>query len=183
MATAKNSLLGLYVDELRDIYSAEKQLTKALPKMAKAASSDKLREGFVEHLEQTKGQVERLEQIFDALGERSGGKKCAGMEGLIEEGSEVMEDDFEGAVKDAALIGAAQRVEHYEIAAYGTVIAFAELLGETEHVSLLQQTLEEEKQTDESLTELAQDVNASANEIAADEAPTGSRTKRPGRAA
>ena len=183
MATAKNSLLGLYVDELRDIYSAEKQLTKALPKMAKAASSAKLREGFVEHLEQTKGQVERLEQIFDALGERSGGKKCAGMEGLIEEGSEVIEDDFEGSVKDAALIGAAQRVEHYEIAAYGTVIAFAELLGETEHVSLLQQTLEEEKQTDERLTELAQEINASANEIAPDQAPTGARTKRSSHAA
>ena len=183
MATAKNSLLGLYLDELRDIYSAEKQLTKALPKMAKAASSDKLREGFVEHLEQTKGQVERLEQIFDALGERSGGKKCVGMEGLIEEGSEVIEDDFEGSVKDAALIGAAQRVEHYEIAAYGTVIAFAELLGETEHVSLLQQTLEEEKQTDERLTELAQDVNVSANEMTAGQEPSSTRTKRPGRAA
>jgi ferritin-like metal-binding protein YciE len=183
MATAKNSLLGLYVDELRDIYNAEKQLTKALPKMAKAASSANLREGFVEHLEQTKGQVERLEQIFDALGERSGGKKCAGMEGLIEEGSEVIEDDFEGSVKDAALIGAAQRVEHYEIAAYGTVIAFAELLGETEHVSLLQQTLEEEKQTDERLTELAQEINVSANEAAPEQAPTGARTKRSSHAA
>ncbi len=183
MATVKNSLPGLYLDELRDIYSAEKQLTKALPKMAKAASSDKLREGFVEHLEQTKGHVERLEQIFDALGERSGGRKCSGMEGLVEEGSEVIEGDFEGAVKDAALIAAAQRVEHYEIAAYGTVIAFAELLGETEHVSLLQQTLEEEKQTDERLTELAQDVNVSASEMTTELEPTSTRAKRSGHAA
>ena len=183
MAAEKNSLHGLYVDELRDIYNAEKQLTKAIPKMAKAANSDKLREGFLEHLEQTKGHVERLEQIFVALGERSTGKKCAGMEGLIEEGSEVIEDDFEGAVKDAALIGAAQRVEHYEIAAYGTVIAFAELLGETEHVSLLQQTLEEEKQTDARLTELSQDINVSANEVPTDQAGSSAKTKRSGRAA
>ena len=124
MATLKNSLRGLYVDELRDLYNAEKQLTKALPKMAKAATSEDLSNGFSEHLEQTRGHVERLEQIFEALGERSSGKKCAGMEGLIEEGSEVIGDDFEGDVKDAALIGAAQRVEHYEIAAYGTVCAF-----------------------------------------------------------
>ena len=143
MAITKNSLRGLYVDELRDLYSAEKQLTKALPKMAKAATSDELRNGFTEHLEQTRGHVERLEQIFEALGERSGGKKCAGMEGLIEEGSEVIGDDFEGNVMDAALIGAAQRVEHYEIAAYGTACAFAQLLGETEHLKLLQQTLDE----------------------------------------
>lgn len=159
MATSKNNLLELYVDELRDIYNAEKQLTKALPKMAKAASSDKLREGFLEHLEQTKGQVERLDRIFEALGERSSGKKCAGMEGLVQEGSEVMEEDWEGAVMDAALIGAAQRVEHYEIAAYGTVRSMAELLGETEHVSLLEETLEEEKQTDEKLSQLADEIN------------------------
>lgn len=182
MATSKNSLLGLYVDELRDIYNAEKQLTRALPKMAKAASSDKLREGFLEHLEQTKGHVDRLEQVFDALGERSSGKKCAGMEGLIEEGSEVMDEDFEGPVMDAALIGAAQRVEHYEIAAYGTVIAFAELLGESEHVSLLQQTLQEEKQTDERLTEMAQDINVAANEMSP-EAQTPAKSRRPSRAA
>jgi ferritin-like metal-binding protein YciE len=182
MATSKNSLLGLYVDELRDIYNAEKQLTRAIPKMAKSASSDKLREGFLEHLEQTKGHVERLDQIFDALGERSSGKKCAGMEGLVEEGSEVMEEDFEGPVMDAALIGAAQRVEHYEIAAYGTVIAFAELLGESDHVSLLQQTLQEEKQTDARLTELAQDINVAANEMSPQQ-PESVRTRRPGRAA
>jgi len=181
MAIAKNSLRGLYVDELRDLYSAEKQLTKALPKMAKTATSEELRNGFTEHLEQTRGHVERLEQIFEALGERSGGKKCAGMEGLIEEGSEVIGDDFEGNVMDAALIGAAQRVEHYEIAAYGTVCAFAELLGETEHLELLRQTLDEEKQTDEKLTELSQEINVTANDRTSGEPSTGSR--KPGRAA
>lgn len=151
----KNSLLGLYVDELRDIYSAERRLTKALPKMAKAATSEELRNAFTEHLQQTRGHVERLEQIFEALGERASGKKCAGMEGLVAEGSEVMVEDFEGDVMDAALISAAQRVEHYEIAAYGTVCAFAELLGESQHATLLRQTLDEEKQTDEKLTELS----------------------------
>ncbi len=181
MATTKNSLRGLYVDELRDLYSAEKQLTKALPKMAKAASSEELRNGFTEHLEQTRGHVERLEQIFEALGERSGGKKCAGMEGLVEEGSEVMGEDFEGDVMDAALIGAAQRVEHYEIAAYGTVCAFAELLGEKEHLGLLQQTLDEEKQTDEKLTELSQEINVAAN-AESSEGPS-PRARKSGRAA
>jgi ferritin-like metal-binding protein YciE len=125
--------------------------------------------------------VERLEQIFEALGERSGGKKCAGMGGLIEEGSEVIGDDFEGNVMDAALIGAAQRVEHYEIAAYGTVCAFAELLGETKHLELLQQTLDEEKQTNEKLTELSQEINVAANDQSSEEPPTGSR--KPGQAA
>ena len=160
----KNTLLGLYVDELRDIYNAEKQLTKALPKMAKAATTEDLRNGFTEHLEQTRGHVERLEQIFEALGQRASGKRCAGMEGLIEEGSELMEGEFEGEVLDAALIGAAQRVEHYEIAAYGTVISFADLLGESQHASLLRQTLDEEKATDERLTELSQDINVAAND-------------------
>ena len=141
----KNSLLGLYVDELRDIYNAEKQLTKALPEMAKAATTEDLRNGFTEHLEQTRGHVERLEQIFEALGQRASGKRCVAMEGLVEEGSEIMEDDFEGEVLDAALIAAAQRVEHYEIAAYGTLCAFADLLGESQHASLLRQTLDEEK--------------------------------------
>lgn len=139
-------------------------MVKALPKMAKAASSDELRQGFEEHLEQTKGHVQRLEKIFQALGESPKGKKCKGMEGLVEEGSEVMKEDFEGALMDAALIGAAQRVEHYEIAGYGTVCAFAEELGETEQNSLLNETLEEEKETDDKLTQLAQQINAQANE-------------------
>src|SRR5271165_3740957 len=133
---SKDSLKELYVDELRDLFSAENQLTKALPKMAKAASSDELRQGFEEHLEQTKGHVQRLQQIFEQLGEKGTGKKCMGMEGLVKEGAEVMEEDFEDAVMDSALISAAQRVEHYEIAGYGSVIAYAEILGEPEQVSL-----------------------------------------------
>ncbi|PYX58378.1 MAG: ferritin-like domain-containing protein [Acidobacteria bacterium] len=159
-----NSLQELYVDNLKDLYSAENQLVKALPKMAKAASSDELRQGFEEHLEQTRGHVQRLEQVFEMLGENPKGKKCAGMEGLIKEGSEIMDEDFEGAVMDAALISAAQRVEHYEIAAYGTVCAFAELLEENEHATLLGETLQEEKETDEKLTELSKQINAEAME-------------------
>jgi ferritin-like metal-binding protein YciE len=159
-----DSFKELYVEELKDLYSAENQLVKALPKMAKAASSYELRQGFEEHLEQTKGHMQRLEKVFQALEESPKGKKCEGMEGLIEEGAEVMEEDFEGSLMDAALIGAAQRVEHYEIAAYGTVCAFAKELGETEQASLLTKTLEEEKETDEKLTELAQQINAQANE-------------------
>jgi ferritin-like metal-binding protein YciE len=158
----KNSLKGLYIDELKDLYSAESQLTKALPKMAKAATSDELRQGFQEHLEQTKGHVERLQQIFEKLGEKATGKKCLAMEGLIKEGSETMEDDYEDAVMDAALISAAQRVEHYEMAGYGSVIAYAELLGEDQAVSLLTETLNEEKETDEKLTELSKSINAEA---------------------
>jgi len=162
-------LRELYIEELRDLYNAESQLVKALPKMAKAASSDELRRGFEEHLEQTKGHVQRLEQIFQALDENPKGKKCKGMEGLLEEGSEVMQEDFEGALMDAAIIGAAQRVEHYEIAAYGTICAFAEELGESEQNSLLNQTLQEEKEADEKLTQLAQQINAQANEGAVPE--------------
>jgi ferritin-like metal-binding protein YciE len=154
----------LYVEELKDLYSAENQLVKALPKMAKAASSYELRQGFEEHLEQTKGHMQRLEKVFQALEESPKGKKCEGMEGLIEEGAEVMEENFEDSLMDAALIGAAQRVEHYEIAAYGTVCAFAKELGQAEQASLLTETLEEEKETDEKLTELAQQINAQANE-------------------
>lgn len=159
---ADQGLRELYIDELKDIYNAETQLVKALPKMAKASSSDELRAGFEAHLEQTKEHVERLEQVFEMLNESPKGKKCAGMEGLVEEGSEVMKEDFEGAVMDAALIGAAQRVEHYEIAAYGTVIAFAETLGQNDQVSLLESTLNEEKETDEKLTTLAGQINQEA---------------------
>ena len=158
----EQGLKELYTEELKDIYNAENQLVKALPKLAKAASSDELRQGFEEHLKQTKGHVERLEKIFQMLEESPKGKKCAGMEGLVKEGSEVMEEGLEGAVLDAALIGAAQRVEHYEIAAYGTVIAFAETLGEDKHVPLLEATLSEEKETDEKLTGLAGQINQEA---------------------
>jgi ferritin-like metal-binding protein YciE len=156
-------LKELYIDELKDLYSAETQLVKALPKMAKAASSDELRRGFEEHLEQTRGHVERLEKVFKTLGESPKGKTCKGMQGLIEEGAEVMAEDFEGSLMDAALIGAAQRVEHYEIAAYGTVCAFAKELGESDQATLLNETLDEEKETDEKLTELAEQINTEAN--------------------
>lgn len=159
---ADQGLKELYVEELKDIYNAENQLVKALPKLAKAAASDELREGFEAHLEQTKEHVARLERIFEMLGESPKGKKCAGMQGLVEEGSEVIKEDLAGAVLDAALIGAAQRVEHYEIAAYGTVVAFAETLGENDHVALLEATLSEEKETDEKLTELAKQINQEA---------------------
>jgi ferritin-like metal-binding protein YciE len=151
-------LKDLYIDELKDIYSAETQLVKALPKMAKAAASDELRSGFEEHLEQTKGHVARLEQIFQALEEKPTGKKCMGMEGLIKEGGEAAGEDYEDGAKDAALIGAAQRVEHYEIAAYGTVRAMAEKLGEDDAVELLSQTLQEEKDTDVKLSNLADQI-------------------------
>lgn len=157
-------LKELYIDELKDLYSAETQLLKALPKMAKAASSDELRQGFEEHLEQTRGHVERLEKVFETLGESPKGKTCKGMQGLIQEGAEVMDEDFEGSLMDAALIGAAQRVEHYEIAAYGTVCAFAKELGESDQAMLLNETLDEEKETDEKLTELAEQINTQANE-------------------
>jgi ferritin-like metal-binding protein YciE len=158
----KDSLRQLYVDELKDLYSAETQLVKALPKMAKASSNPELRQAFEEHLRQTSEQVSRLEQIFEKLDEKPTGKKCQGMEGLVKEGAETMQEKYGEAVMDAAIIGAAQRVEHYEIAGYGTVKAFAELLGETEHVSLIEQTLEEEKQADEKLTQLAEEINSQA---------------------
>jgi ferritin-like metal-binding protein YciE len=174
----KDSLQELYVDELKDLYSAENQLTKALPKMAKAASSEELRQGFEEHLEQTKGHVERLQQIFEMLGEKPTGKKCVGMEGLIKEGAEIMSEDFEDDVMDAALISAAQRVEHYEIAAYGTVCAYADLLGESEHVSLLKETLDEEKETDQKLTELSKEINVEAQEGSSDDEEKGKRKPR-----
>jgi len=173
-----NSLRDLYVAELRDLYNAETQLMKALPKMAKASSNAELRQGFEEHLRQTSEHVSRLEQIFDMLGEKPTVKKCLGMEGLVKEGAETMKEDYEDALMDAAIIGAAQRVEHYEIAGYGTVRAFAELLGENEHVSLLDQTLEEEKQTDDKLTQLAEQVNSEASEQSG-EASTDRQASRP----
>lgn len=157
-----DSLRQLYVNELKDLYSAETQIVKALPKMAKAASNSQLRQAFEEHLRQTSEQVSRLEQIFEMLDEKPTGKKCAGMEGLLKEGAETMQEKYDDNVMDAALIGAAQRVEHYEIAAYGTVKAFAELLGESEQVSLIDETLNEEKETDEKLTQLSQDINSQA---------------------
>jgi ferritin-like metal-binding protein YciE len=181
---ATQGLRELYIDELKDLYSAENQLVKALPKMAKAATSADLRAGFEEHLEQTKGHVQRLETIFQQLDESPKGKKCKGMEGLIEEGAEAIEE-YEGDILDAALIGAAQRVEHYEMAGYGTVRAMAEELGESEQVSLLNETLEEEKATDEKLTELSGDINAQANqdEEASEEDAEPEEKKKPRRVA
>jgi ferritin-like metal-binding protein YciE len=157
-----NRLKHLYVEELKDLYSAETQMVKALPKMAKAATSEELRAGFEEHLEQTKGHVSRLEDIFKALGESPKGKKCKGMEGLIKEGAELIEEDPAPEELDAGLISAAQRVEHYEIAGYGCVATYAKLLREAEAEALLRQTLDEEKETDEKLTELAGNINLEA---------------------
>jgi len=149
------TLKDLYIHELKDLHSAEKQLTKALPKMAKAASNEQLAKGFKEHLEQTEEHVNRLEKILESLDQSTRGQKCKGMEGLIEEGSEMIEEDAEDEVRDAGLIAAAQRVEHYEIAGYGCVRTYAELLGDTKGAELLQQTLDEEGATDKKLTELA----------------------------
>jgi ferritin-like metal-binding protein YciE len=148
----------LFLDSLRDLYDAEKQITKALPKMSKAATSDELKAAFEQHLEVTKRQVQRLEQIFSQLDEKPGGKKCAAMQGLIEEGEEIIEEGEPSAILDAGLIGAAQKVEHYEMAGYGTARTFAQLLGHTEAAQLLEETLAEEKETDQQLTELAESV-------------------------
>jgi ferritin-like metal-binding protein YciE len=153
-----DTLKKLYVEELRDLYNAENQLLKALPKMAKGASSDDLKKAFEDHLEQTEGHVERLEKIFKELGENPKGKTCKAMKGLVEEGSEILEEDGEDSVLDAGIIAAAQKVEHYEIASYGTVRTFAELLGEEDAVDLLQQTLDEEGEADKLLSELAQEI-------------------------
>ena len=152
------TLRDLWIEEMRDLYNAENQLIKALPKMAKAASSELLRAAFEEHLEVTKQQVARLETIFERLELSPKGKKCAAMEGLIEEGSELLErKNIDPEVLDAGLICAAQKVEHYEIAGYGTVRTYAKLLGEDEAAELLQETLNEEGETDEKLTALAED--------------------------
>lgn len=151
-----DSLKKLYVEQLKDLYSAETQLVEALPTMAKAASSADLRNAFQEHLKQTRGHVDRLEQIFKNLDYKPTGQKCKGMEGLIEEGAEMAEEDADEDVRDAGLIAAAQRVEHYEIAGYGTVRTYARTLGRQEDVDLLQQTLDEEGETDKKLTALAE---------------------------
>jgi len=164
-----NSLRELYVEQLRDLYDAENQLIKALPKMAKEASSDELRQGIEEHLEQTRGHAERLEQIFEQLGEKAKGKKCKAMQGLLDEGKEVLEEDMEEDTKDAAIIAAAQRVEHYEISGYGTARTYANLLGENEAAGLLEETLNEEKETDKKLTQLAEEINVEAAEGSGEE--------------
>src|SRR6185369_14769058 len=150
------TLHDAFLDELRDAYDAEKQLIKALGKLSKAASSPDLRDAFESHLEETRGHVDRLEQVFESLDEKARGKHCDGIEGIIEEGKSVMEEDFDETTMDACLIASAQRVEHYEMAAYGTLVAWAEAMGHSEAAELLQQTLDEEKATDEKLTALAE---------------------------
>jgi len=154
------TLRDLLIDELMDLYNAEQQLVKALPKMANAANNEDLKDGFTEHLAQTEGHVERLEQVFGLLEAPVKGKKCKAMEGLIAEGEEKIDEDASATLKDAALICAAQKVEHYEIAGYGTVRTFAEVLGYDDIVSILQETLDEESETDETLTAIASSINA-----------------------
>jgi len=163
----------LFVEELRDLYDAENRLVKAIPKMAKAVNSAELRSGFEHHLQQTKGHVDRLKQILGSLDEKPTGNKCAAMVGILQEGDDLMAEDFDSNVRDAALISAAQRVEHYEIAAYGCVRAWAEILGEDEAAELLDKTLTEEKETDAKLTKIASTVNtaASAKSAEDDEVP------------
>jgi ferritin-like metal-binding protein YciE len=174
-----NSLRDLYIDELKDLWSAEKQLVKALPKMAKAANDPELSKAFLTHLRQTEQQVKRLEQIFEELGESPRGKKCVGMEGLIEEGQELIKEKPEPEVLDAGLISKAQHVEHYEIAGYGTVRTYAQLLGADRQAQLLQQTLDEEGEADKLLTQLAErSINleaATADGAEEEEATRGSR--------
>lgn len=151
-----DNLEKLFVEQLKDTYNAEKQIVRALPRMAKAAGDEELREAFETHLQETEKQVERLDRIFQELGKNPQGKKCVGMEGLIEEAKELLNEDVDEDVLDAGLIAAAQKVEHYEIAAYGTICALAKQLGYDDALDLLKQTLEEEKATDEKLTMLAE---------------------------
>jgi ferritin-like metal-binding protein YciE len=153
-----NDLHELFLDELADIYNAEQQLTKALPKLAKTAKNDELREAFEQHLEETENHVSRLDQVFESLGESMKRKKCKGMEGLIEEGEEVISDQKNSDALDAGLIISAQKVEHYEIAAYGSLCSWAEQMGHNDALELLRQTLEEEKAADEKLTGIAESV-------------------------
>jgi ferritin-like metal-binding protein YciE len=166
MADAK-TLHEAFIDELRDAYDAEKQLLKALPKMAKKASSEDLTAAFEAHLEETRGHVDKLEQVFGTLGEKVRGKHCDGIAGIIEEGKSVMEEDFDAETMDACLIAGGQRAEHYEMAAYGTLVAWAKVMGHTEAADLLEEILEEEKAADEKLTALAE---GGINQAAADEA-------------
>lgn len=159
----------LLVEEIRDLYDAEKQLTKALPKMAKAATNQNLKTAFTEHLEQTKGHVSRLESVFENLGEKAKGKPCAAMKGLIEEAQEQTQEDAEDSVMDLMLIAAAQKVEHYEISGYGTVRTLAETIGNDEVADLLRQTEDEESETDSRLTEIAGEIMTEVNEASSEE--------------
>ena len=164
-SSAAEGLRELFIDSLKDIYWAEKALVKALPKMAKNATSENLITAINDHLLVTEGQVARLEQVFEIVGEKATAKKCEAMEGLIKEGESIMQETQDGPVRDAGIIGASQKIEHYEIATYGTLAAFAQTLGEEEALALLQQTLEEEKEADTLLTEAAyNNINFEASE-------------------
>jgi ferritin-like metal-binding protein YciE len=174
----ESNLKKLYVAELKDLFSAENQLVKALPKMAEAASSEDLRLGFEGHLKQTQEHVSRLEKICNEMGESPKGKKCKGMEGLIEEGKEMIEEGLEPEELNAGLISAAQRVEHYEIAGYGCVRTYAKLLGQTSAVALLEKTLAEEKETDSKLTQLAEEINVEALESDGKDAPKSTHSRK-----
>jgi ferritin-like metal-binding protein YciE len=184
------TLHDAFIDELRDSYDGEKQLTKALAKLAKAATSPQLREAFEAHLEETQGQIERLEQVFELLEEKARGKHCDGIAGIVEEGKSIMEEEFDETTMDACLIAAGQRAEHYEMAAYGTLVAWAKAMGHTQAAKLLQQTLDEEKAADKKLSKLAEGgINQGAADAAhADEeeepvgAATGSASKSSARA-
>lgn len=178
------TLHDLWVHELKDLYSAERQLVQALPKMAKAAASEELRTAFENHLAETEEQASRIEQILEGIGESPKGQKCEGMEGLIEEGKSLMKEEADPDVMDAGLIVAAQKVEHYEIASYGAVCEYARIMGHTEALALLEQTLEEEKNADELLNQLAEGgINALAErdgneEMNGNEAESGEKTRR-----
>lgn len=181
------TLHDAFIDELRDAYDAEKQVTKALPKMRKAASSPDLKAAFESHLEETRGQITRLERVFASLDEKVRGKHCDGVAGIIEEGKSIMEEDFDDATMDACLIAAAQRVEHYEMAAYGTLVAWARVMGHSEAADLLEETLEEEKSADQKLSGLAESgINQEAGDAAhpdededEGEAPAAKRRSKP----
>ena len=156
------SLRDLFLDELRDMYHAEGQMIKSLPRMAKKADSDELRTAFEQHLEETKKQQERLQEVFELFEEKPKTKVCKGMQGILEEGKEMMQEDIDADVLDAALIAAAQRAEHYEMAVYGTLRTYAQLLGEEEAANILQEILDEEGTTDKKLTQLAEKINVEA---------------------
>jgi ferritin-like metal-binding protein YciE len=158
-----DSIEKLFVEELKDLYSAETQITRTLPKMVRAATSKDLKKSFENHLRATEGQIERLILVCNILGANPKGKTCEGMKGVLEEGASMLKEAEEGDVRDAALISAAQRVEHYEMAAYGTVRTYAQLLGQTQCAKLLDETLEEEKAADQKLTSIAEKVNAQAH--------------------
>jgi ferritin-like metal-binding protein YciE len=180
------TLHDAFIDELRDTYDAEKQLTKALAKLAKASSNPKLRQAFESHLQETQGQIARLEQVFKSVDEKVRGKHCDGIAGIIEEGKSIMEEDFDDTTMDACLIAAGQRAEHYEMAAYGTLVAWAQAMGHTQAAKLLQQTLDEEKAADKKLSGLAEGgINqgaADAAHVDEDEDPVGAATSSAERA-